>query len=113
METIVKVKPLPSVLRSPAGAARATEMRTAHLPTWSRLEVATKQSGWFGAGGDFFEVFQHGDGRVSTVMADVCGKGSAAAEVAAAMRPVLRRCLAREDAPGAVLTVLNNWLVHQ
>jgi serine phosphatase RsbU (regulator of sigma subunit) len=93
--------------RSPAGG---TEARSTRLATWSRLAVTTKQSAMFGTGGDFFEVFQHRDGRVSAVMADVCGRGPSAAVVVAAVRPLLRRCLARGDAPGRVLTVLNEWI---
>src|SRR5437764_554920 len=46
-----------------------------HLPTWSRLVIATKQRVPTGRGGDFFEVVQHRDGRVTTFMADVCGNG--------------------------------------
>jgi serine phosphatase RsbU (regulator of sigma subunit) len=88
-------------------------MFTALLPTWSRLQVATKQAEAFGAGGDFFEVLQHRDGRVTTIMADACGKGPGAAVVADAVRPVLRRCLARDDAPGTLLTVANAWLARQ
>jgi serine phosphatase RsbU (regulator of sigma subunit) len=83
-----------------------------YLPTRSRLQVATKQSALFGMTGDFFEVFQHRDERVSTVMADVCGKGPAAAVVVGAVRPVLRHCLARGDAPGMVLAVVNDWLAR-
>ena len=50
-----------------------------HLPTWSRLNVAAKQSAPAGNGGDFFEVIQQRDGRVTVVMADVCGNGPSAA----------------------------------
>lgn len=88
-------------------------MLTAVLPTWSRLQVATKQAEAFGKGGDFFEVLQHRDGRVTTIMADACGKGPTAARVADAVRPVLRRSLARDDAPGMVLTAMNGWLARQ
>src|SRR6185369_12014168 len=63
-----------------------------------------------GMGGDFFEVLQHRDGRVSAVMADVCGRGPVAAAIATAVRPLLRRCLARGDAPGRVLMALNDWI---
>src|SRR5204862_5637727 len=42
------------------------------------LRLATKQSARLGEGGDLFEVFDHGDGYISTVVADVCGNGGAA-----------------------------------
>jgi serine phosphatase RsbU (regulator of sigma subunit) len=95
-----------------AGATAELETRITQLPTFSRLKMATKQSALFGMTGDFFEVFQHRDERVSTVMADVCGKGPAAAVVVAAVRPVLRHCLARGDAPGMVLALVNDWLMR-
>jgi serine phosphatase RsbU (regulator of sigma subunit) len=83
-----------------------------HLPLSSDLRVATKQSAQFGAGGDFFEVFQHADGRVSAVVADVCGNGADAARVAARVRPFLHSSLARGESPGDVLAALNDGLVH-
>src|SRR5215831_14405720 len=100
-------------LRLAPKATDSADVPTTLLPTWSRLELSTKQAAAFGLGGDFFEVLQHRDGRVSTIMADACGKGPAAAVVADAVRPVLRRCLARDDAPGTILTVANAWLAHQ
>jgi len=100
-------------LRPVPGASDSDDVLTALLPTWSRLQVATKQAEAFGAGGDFFEVLQHREGRVTTIMADVCGKGPGAAMVADAVRPVMRRCLARDDAPGTILTVANSWLARQ
>jgi serine phosphatase RsbU (regulator of sigma subunit) len=96
----------------PVLPAETTATRTTQLPTWSRLQMATKQSALFGMTGDFFEVFQHRDERVSTVMADVCGRGPAAAVVVSAVRPVLRQCLARGDAPGMVLAMVNDWLTR-
>jgi serine phosphatase RsbU (regulator of sigma subunit) len=102
----------PDRLRPARASADIADVRTARLPTWSRLDVATKQSALFGVGGDFFEVFQQADGCVSTVMADVCGKGPSAAIVVQAVRPVLRRCLTAGHGPGAVLTALNNWLAR-
>ncbi len=84
-----------------------------HLPTWSRLQVATKQRSPAGSGGDFFEVVQHRDGRVTAVMADVCGNGPSAAAPVANLRWILRQGLARGEAPGALLTTLNDWLTAQ
>src|SRR5450759_4728030 len=65
-----------------------------HLPTWSRLNVATKQWAIGGHGGDFFEVIQQRDGRVTTVMADVCGNGPSAAAPVANLRWILRQQIA-------------------
>ena len=58
---------------------RARGCAAIHLPTWSRLNVAAKQSAPAGNGGDFFEVIQQRDGRVAVVVADVCGNGPSAA----------------------------------
>lgn len=103
----------PATPVSPNAVSETTNMRTTMLPTWSRLHVATKQSALFGITGDFFEVFQHRDDSVSAVMADVCGNGPKAAQVVAEVRPVLRHHLARGDAPGTVLTAINDWMARR
>jgi len=82
-----------------------------HLPTWSRLRVASKQRAVAGRGGDFFEVFQHRDDRVTTVMADVCGNGPGAAAHVSDIRWILRQHLARAEAPAAILSAVNEWLI--
>ncbi len=82
-----------------------------HLPTWSRLRVASKQRALLGRGGDFFEVFQHRDERVTTVMADVCGNGPTAAAHVSDIRWALRQQLARGESPSNVLAAVNDWLV--
>jgi serine phosphatase RsbU (regulator of sigma subunit) len=82
-----------------------------HLPTWSRLRVASKERTLLGRGGDFFEVFQHRDDRVTTVMADVCGNGPGAAAHVSDIRWALRQHLARAESPGAILSAVNEWLV--
>lgn len=87
--------------------------RAIDLPLGSDLRVASKQSARFGAGGDFFEVFEHASGRVSTVVADVCGNGAAAAQVAARIRPFLHHSLACGESPGVVLARLNEGLVAE
>ena len=82
-----------------------------HLPTWSRLRIATRQHGPFGHGGDFFEIIQHRTGHVSTVVADVCGDGPRAAVPVSRLRWLLRQQLARGEAPAAVLSTLNEAIV--
>ncbi len=82
-----------------------------HLPTWSRLQVASKQRAPLGRGGDFFEVFQHRDDRVTTVMADVCGNGPGAAAHVSDIRWVLRQHLARAEGPAAILSAVNEYLL--
>jgi len=84
-----------------------------HLPTWSRLNVAAKQSAPAGNCGDFFEVIQQRDGRVTVVMADVCGNGPSAAAPVSSLRWILRQTIARGEGPGTVLAALNDWIVAQ
>lgn len=84
-----------------------------HLPTWSRLNVAARQWAPAGNGGDFFEIIQHRDGRVSAIMADVSGNGPTAAAPVSSLRWVLRQGMARGESPGVVLGTLNEWLVKQ
>jgi chemotaxis family two-component system sensor kinase Cph1 len=86
-------------------------VRAIDLPFTSDLHLATKQSAQFGAGGDFFEVFDHGDGHISTVVADVCGNGAAAAQIANRVSPFLHSSLARGESPGRVLAALNDGLM--
>jgi len=86
-----------------------------YLPTWSQLRVAAKQRTELNLGGDFFEVIQNRDGRVSAVMADVEGNGPSAALHVADVRWNLRQQLARGAAPAEVLATVNEWLAdgHQ
>lgn len=84
-----------------------------HLPTWSRLNVAARQWAPAGNGGDFFEIIQQRDGRVSALMADVSGNGPPAAAPVSGLRWVLRQGMARGESPGNMLRMLNDWLVHQ
>jgi serine phosphatase RsbU (regulator of sigma subunit) len=83
-----------------------------HLPTWSRLSIATRQRGPVGhAGGDFFEIIQHREGHVSTLLADVCGNGPTAAVPVSRLRWLVRQHLARGDAPGGLLSMLNDAII--
>lgn len=108
-----------SLVLAPAGGrarpqvGRAAAAPLVHLPTWSRLNVAARQWAPAGNGGDFFEIVQQRDGRVAAVMADVSGNGPTAAGPVSGLRWVLRQGLARGEAPGAVLSTLNDWLMQQ
>jgi serine phosphatase RsbU (regulator of sigma subunit) len=103
---------LAAALSAPAyafGVGNGTPATVLSLP--SRLRVAARQSAQVGAGGDFFEVYQHADGRVSVVVADVCGNGLVAAALAAEIRPALHRALGRGESPGLLLATLNDGLM--
>jgi len=100
----------------PARAGAAPEStgqdvgRTTRLPLRSELEVASKQSTAWGASGDLVEVCEHADGRVSILVADVCGNGVEAAQIAWRIRPLVRATLARGESPGRTLSALNGAL---
>ena len=102
---------------APAARAQPRAARGAqgvvHLPTWSRLNIAARQWAPAGNGGDFFEIIQQQDGRVLAIMADVSGNGPSAAGPVASLRWVMRQAIARGQSPGAVLQLLNDWLVQQ
>jgi serine phosphatase RsbU (regulator of sigma subunit) len=102
-------------MAAPSGAIRRKPRPAAPivLPTWSRLHVAAKQSAPAGNGGDFFEVIQQRDGRVAVVVADVSGNGPSAAAPVSSLRWILRQAIAQGQAPGTVLTALNDWMVSQ
>ena len=64
-------------------------------------------------GGDFYDLFQAGDGSWALTIGDVCGKGSRAAAMTALARYTLRAVAAREQRPGRVLNLLNEAIVWQ
>ena len=64
-------------------------------------------------GGDFYDLFQAGDGSWALTIGDVCGKGSRAAAMTALARYTLRAVAAREQRPGRVLSLLNEAIAWQ
>jgi PAS domain S-box-containing protein len=58
-------------------------------------------------GGDFYDLFPLGGGRVAAVIGDVCGKGVAAARHTARLRYELRALLEADPDPGRVLETFN------
>ena len=63
-------------------------------------------------GGDWYDYIPLADGRWGLVLADVSGKGMAAALLMSATRGILRSLVAAEERPEAVLTRLNHVLVE-
>jgi integral membrane sensor domain MASE1 len=64
-------------------------------------------------GGDFYDLFQAGDGSWALTIGDVCGKGSHAAAMTALARYTLRAVATREHSPRRILTLLNDAIVWQ
>src|SRR6202030_3717248 len=63
-------------------------------------------------GGDWYDFIPFPDGRLGLVLADVSGKGTAAALLMSATRGMLRSLAEASCTPGEVLTKLNSLLVE-
>ncbi len=63
-------------------------------------------------GGDWYDYIPMSDGRLAVVLADVSGKGMAAALLMSSTRSVLRMHAARGLSPGEVLSEVNRFLVQ-
>lgn len=64
-------------------------------------------------GGDFYDVFEHRDGRWVLVIGDVCGKGPRAAAVTALARHTLRAAAMTGQAPLVMIESVHQALMHQ
>jgi PAS domain S-box-containing protein len=62
-------------------------------------------------GGDFYDVFEVGDGTWAAVIGDVCGKGPGAAAMTGLARHTLHAVARRGDPPSRVLSRLNDAIV--
>jgi phosphoserine phosphatase RsbU/P len=88
----------------------------AFLPDVPGLDVAAfHHAGGTGTEvvGDFYDLFQRGEGLWNAVVGDVCGKGVAAATVTALARYTVRASAMTTDAPSGVLRALNRALTEQ
>jgi sigma-B regulation protein RsbU (phosphoserine phosphatase) len=65
-----------------------------------------------GVGGDWFDYIPVSKGRVGLVVADVAGKGSAAALLMSSTRSILRMIGRRGESPSTVLNELNEILLN-
>lgn len=91
-----------------------TSLLPPRLPAVPGVELAAhyrSASGEVAVGGDFYDVFAMPDGRWLAVIADVCGKGAAAAAVTAMARYTIRTAAMEHDDPGEILAILNQALV--
>jgi serine phosphatase RsbU (regulator of sigma subunit) len=81
------------------------------LPTLKHYQIAAYYRPARQVGGDFYDFFDLGDGRLGLVVGDASGKGIPAALVMASTRSVLRTVAQREGvAPGQVLAEANEIL---
>ncbi|MGA8848192.1 MAG: PP2C family protein-serine/threonine phosphatase, partial [Nocardioides sp.] len=63
-------------------------------------------------GGDFYDVFDLGEGQWIAVLGDVCGKGAEAAVVTALVRYTVRALAVGNPQPSRLLHQLNEALIH-
>lgn len=61
-------------------------------------------------GGDFFDAFEFGDGKIALAIGDVTGKGLPAAVKVATARHTLRSCAHVQTCPSSVMTMANDVL---
>ena len=64
-------------------------------------------------GGDFYDIFQTGDGDWSFVIGDVCGKGPNAAALTALSRYTIRAAALHESSPARILEAVNAAMIDQ
>lgn len=98
-----------SVARSLQEGLLATALP--EMPGYESAAVYEPASGEADIGGDFFDVFDLGDGTYSIVVGDVSGKGAEAAAYTAMAKYMLRAFAIRNPQPSSVLYHLNNALV--
>jgi PAS domain S-box-containing protein len=84
------------------------------LPAIPGLEVASRfRAAGSEVGGDFYDLFEVGDGGWALVVGDVCGKGPDAAAVTALARYTIRAGAMQRSYPSHILTLLNDALLRQ
>ena len=85
------------------------------IPTVDGADVAVRWQPAKGGevGGDFYDVFEAGDGQQTVVVGDVCGKGLGAATVTALARYTLRAAALQTTLPSQAVQLLNAALLQQ
>ena len=93
-----------------------TSLLPPSLPTIDGFDLAAAyraHGDGYEVGGDFYDVFELGDGKWGIALGDVCGKGSEAAAITALARYTLRAAAMRSGDPAEVLEILNEALYRQ
>lgn len=80
-------------------------------PTIPGLSIATSYLTSDEAGGDYFDFFDMGDGRLGVLVADVSGHGAAAATMMAMLQAILQGYQERDRGPAAMLAHANRQLL--
>ncbi len=85
------------------------------IPKFEGLDIVGRYrsaSEGLAVGGDFYDVFELGDGSLGLTVGDVCGKGAEAATVTALARDSIRMSAWHGDRPCEVLDWLNLALIR-
>jgi phosphoserine phosphatase RsbU/P len=94
----------------------ASEMQRSLVPTTlpqnGCFEVASVYQPHFGVGGDYYDFFQYQEGRYMLLVADIAGKGLAAALLMANFQANLRAIIERVTSPKEFMEQLNNAVRH-
>lgn len=92
--------------------ARAIQSRLfpERAPEVSHFRISGLSQPCLTVGGDWYDYIPLPSGRVAVVLADVAGKGTAAALLMASTRSILRMHAEREESPSAVLEEVNRVL---
>jgi serine phosphatase RsbU (regulator of sigma subunit) len=99
--------------RSEVARTLSQSLLPATLPEIPGVEVAARfRPAGEGnlVGGDFYDVFETGDGEWVVVIGDVCGKGPEAAALTGLVRHTVRAVSVRERRPSAVLDLVNRQI---
>jgi serine phosphatase RsbU (regulator of sigma subunit) len=87
-----------------------------HLPEIAGVELAARYrpvGEGNEVGGDFYDVFEIGEGSWALVIGDVCGKGADAAALTALVRYTIRAIATADKLPSEVLRELNDAILRQ
>ena len=99
--------------RHVSGLLENLMLRTVSPNNFPNLSIETfyqAASGESRVGGDFFDVFTLGQGKVALVVGDVSGKGLEAAELTAEIKYVLRAILREVEQPAPAIARLNDFI---
>ncbi len=83
------------------------------LPSVPGLGVATSYLTSNEAGGDYYDFFNLGSGRLGVVVADVSGHGAGAAGIVAMLHAILHAVPDRDAGPAAILDYANRQLAEK
>ncbi|MGD9689581.1 MAG: PP2C family protein-serine/threonine phosphatase [Phycisphaerales bacterium] len=81
-----------------------------NLPRLATLELAAYYQTSKNAGGDYYDFFDLGDGRLGILIADVAGHGTPAAVLMAILHAIAHLAPVQESSPAATLEFINRHL---